>query len=255
MSNKLMSVGEMAKALGITRRMILNYEAKGLLPPDEKEGETGNRYYTADSLTRARTIRVLQNLGLSLDEVKAYYDGTTDMEPIVHRLEKLRDELDLNIEKLKERLSAGNGQEIKTVMIPKQTVCCTDICTPSIEERKDLLRVAVVKAMKTYGSDTSKRLYFIEYDIKNPDAFRCCVSVPPESRGEGITKLSEEKTICIFYHGDYENIPSVREKLINYAEENGISHKGLCRHIYLEGPPQHTEPEKFITQVALLIEP
>lgn len=79
MSNKLMSVGEMAKALGITRRMILNYEAKGLLPPDEKEGETSNRYYTADSLTRARTIRVLQNLGLSLDEVKAYYDGATNI--------------------------------------------------------------------------------------------------------------------------------------------------------------------------------
>ena len=32
----LMSIGEAAKALGITRRIILNYEDKGLLVPDKK---------------------------------------------------------------------------------------------------------------------------------------------------------------------------------------------------------------------------
>ena len=99
--DRLMSIGEIAKSLGITRRIILNYEEKNLLQADVKDGATGNRYYLADSLTKIRTIRVLQNLGLSLDDIQAYYDGTTDMEPMIERLEKLRDELNLNIEKLK----------------------------------------------------------------------------------------------------------------------------------------------------------
>ena len=43
---RLMSIGEVSKAIGITRRIILNYEAKGLLLPDKKEGTAGNRYYT-----------------------------------------------------------------------------------------------------------------------------------------------------------------------------------------------------------------
>ena len=45
MDNKnLFSIGEIAKAVGITRKIILNYEAKGLIQPDKKDGTTGNRY-------------------------------------------------------------------------------------------------------------------------------------------------------------------------------------------------------------------
>ena len=71
MNNKnLFSIGEVAKAVGITRKTILGYEAKGLINPDKKEGSTGNRYYTIDTFTQIRTIRVFQNLGLSLDEIR-----------------------------------------------------------------------------------------------------------------------------------------------------------------------------------------
>ena len=40
----LFSIGEIASSIGITRRMILNYEEKGLIAPDVKDGKTGNRY-------------------------------------------------------------------------------------------------------------------------------------------------------------------------------------------------------------------
>ena len=40
----LFSIGEVAKAVGITRKIILNYETKGLITPDQKDGTTGNRY-------------------------------------------------------------------------------------------------------------------------------------------------------------------------------------------------------------------
>lgn len=66
----LFSIGEIAKALGVTRRIILNYEQRGLIQPDIKEGTTGNRYYTIDSFTKLRSIRSFQNLGLSLDEIR-----------------------------------------------------------------------------------------------------------------------------------------------------------------------------------------
>ena len=86
----------------VTRRMILNYEDKGLILPDQRDGINGNRYYTADTVSRIRSIRILQNLGLSLDDIYAYYHGTTDLEPLIARLEDLRDEISRNIEKLKE---------------------------------------------------------------------------------------------------------------------------------------------------------
>ena len=104
MNNKnLFTIGEISKAVNITRKTILGYEKKELIIPDKKEGSTGNRYYTIDTFTKVRTIRILQNLGLTLDEIREYYNGTTDLEPIINRLEKMRNELNLTIEKLRER--------------------------------------------------------------------------------------------------------------------------------------------------------
>ena len=65
----MFSIGEIAKSVNITRKIILNYEVKGLITPDVKEGLTGNRYYSIDTLTKIRSIRVFQKLGLSLDEI------------------------------------------------------------------------------------------------------------------------------------------------------------------------------------------
>lgn len=251
---RLMSIGEAAKSLGITRKIILNYEDKGLLIPDKKDGTAGNRYYTPDSVSRIRTIRILQNLGLSLDEIYDYYNGNTDLEPLIARLETLRDELNLNIEKLKERIKTENDFEIRIMQIPAQTIYCKTLRATTIEEKKEHLRDAVPTAIRTYGSDTSKRMFFIQFPLADPDWISYCVAVAPGSQGADIIELPEETALCIFYHGSYESIPEVRDKIIAYATENNIVLKGICRHIYLEGPPQHKEPEKFITQVALLIQ-
>ena len=122
-SNDLFSIGEVAAALGITRKIILNYEAKGLIIPDQKEGSSGNRYYTIDTFTQIRTIRVFQNLGLSLDEIRNYFKETADLQPIIKRLEDTRDELNLTIEKLKERNIKSNNS-IKEITIEPQSVYC-----------------------------------------------------------------------------------------------------------------------------------
>ena len=106
----MFTIGEMAKSIEITRKIILNYEAKGLITPDVKDGKNGNRYYTVDTFTKIRTVRILQKLGLSLDEIHAYLDGKTDLLPLIRRLEAMRDEINLNIEKLYERANTNPTQ-------------------------------------------------------------------------------------------------------------------------------------------------
>ena len=36
----------------LQEKIILNYEAKGLITPDFKDGKNGNRYYTVDTFTK-----------------------------------------------------------------------------------------------------------------------------------------------------------------------------------------------------------
>ena len=83
---KLLTVSEVAKIVGITRRILLHYEECGLIRPDKRNGPTGNRYYTIDTVTQIRTIRLLQELGLSLDEIGKYFDGSLDLPSLILRL-------------------------------------------------------------------------------------------------------------------------------------------------------------------------
>lgn len=248
----LFSIGKIASAIGITRKIILNYEAKGLITPDRKEGDTGNRYYTIQTFTNIRTIRVFQKLGLSLDEIREYLSGSKDLQPSIEKLEDMRDLLNLNIEKLRER-TQDSADMIKEVTIPSQTVYLRNQRTESIAEKTDVLRRHAIEALQKYGNDAMKNLYFIEYPVSDEKQTTFGVAVPAENSGKDIKAFPEFRAISVIHRGAYENIPETREKLVRYAEENGIKTTGICRHIYFEGPPQHKDKSKFVTQVILPI--
>ncbi len=252
-NNNLFSIGEIAKAVGITRKAILNYEAKGLITPDKKDGTTGNRYYTIDTFTQVRTIRVFQNLGLSLDEIREYFYGTSDLQPMINRLEKMRDELNLTIEKLKERTNKQGGI-VKEIIIEPQTIYRRTYNTVTIADKTNLLRDTALEAMRQYGTDTTRRMYFTEYSAKAPTEIFYSVAVPQKSEGEYIEHIPRLKALSFFHHGAYEDIPEARKKLLSYAEENNIKLSGTFRNLYLEGPPQHKDKSKFITQIIAIIE-
>lgn len=250
---KLFSIGEVAKAVGITRKIILNYEEKGLIKPDKKDGATGNRYYTIDTFTQIRTIRIFQSLGLSLDEAREYFNDDFDLEKTVKKLEHMRDELNITIEKLRERTKKEN-EEIKEITIEPQTIYIHTQNTITVADKTDILRNTALEAIRKYGTDTSRRMYFTEYSAAEPQKISYCVAVPPESFGENIKRIPKLRALSIFHHGAYEDIPKARKKLIEYAKENGIKLSGLFRNLYFEGPPQHKDKSKFITQIIAMIE-
>lgn len=249
----LFSIGEVAKALGITRRIILNYEAKGIISPDKKDGETGNRYYTVDTFTRIRAVRAFQNFGLSLDEVREYFNDNSDLMSVIKRLETMREELNLTIEKLRERTHKEND-EIKEITIEPQTVYCRIYNSKSVADKTNLLRDTAIEALRKHGTDITRRMFFTEYSADEPEEVSYCVAVPAESEGEHIKHLPELAAISFFHHGAYEDIPDVRKRLIVYAEEKGIKLTGVFRNLYLEGPPQHKDKRKFITQIIAMVE-
>lgn len=108
--------------------------------------------------------------------------------------------------------------------------------------------------MRKYGTDTTRRMYFTEYSSSAPDEIFYCVAVPAESKGEYIKKTPELKAISFFHHGAYEDISKARKRLVKYAKDNNLKLTGVFRNLYLEGPPQHKDKSKFITQIIAVIE-
>lgn len=253
--DKMMTIGEIAKSLGITRRIIINYENHGLISADYRgEKDSGYRYYSMDTLVRIRTIRNFQNFGLTLDEIKGYLDGSTGLAPALKRLEGLRDELNLNIDKIRERMNSDADFEITIAELPSQTVYHYAMRDDTIEAKTNHLRDIAYKAISNHGMDISKRLYFIEYDIDDPNLITYIASVPEGSKGDNIIEIPKQRAISCYHHGAYSELAAVRDKLIEYANEHNIAITGRVRHSYLEGPPQHQDPRNFITQVAVIID-
>ncbi|HRC58883.1 MAG: MerR family transcriptional regulator [Myxococcales bacterium] len=68
---KLMRVGELAKAVGKTVRAMHLYEELGLLDPDARS-EGGFRLYNAAAIERIQWIAKLQAIGFTLAEIQGF---------------------------------------------------------------------------------------------------------------------------------------------------------------------------------------
>ena len=68
MTNDLLTVGQVADALGVTVRTLHHYDEVGLVTPSERSS-SGYRLYTEDDLRRLQHVVVYRRLGFSLDEI------------------------------------------------------------------------------------------------------------------------------------------------------------------------------------------
>lgn len=67
-SDELITIGELARRAGIATSAVRYYERRGLLVADERQ--SGQRRYTDESLRRLIFIGMLQDAGLSLDDIE-----------------------------------------------------------------------------------------------------------------------------------------------------------------------------------------
>ena len=70
-----MTIGEVAARAGVATSAVRFYERRGLLAPDAREG--GQRRYTEPTLRRLVFLGMLQDAGLSLDEIDGVLGAET----------------------------------------------------------------------------------------------------------------------------------------------------------------------------------
>lgn len=250
---ELFQMGEVTKALGLTRKILLNYEELGLLTPALKNEHNGYRYYSADNLVHIRLIRTLQNLGLSLPEIHSYFDNTVILEDEIDRLILLRNQLDQYIAELRLRQAASQPPEIHHVTLPEFTAFCRDFSGADLAQKTAELRNTYIDTVKNYKIDIHNKMC-VQVPVISEDSGTYIVPVAPGSKGASIRIFPQTTAICIYYRGAYENFPKVHAQLLDYARTHDMVPHGFFRNIYMEGPPTHgTNKDAYITQIALPI--
>ncbi len=91
---KYFSVGEAARAAHTTSETLRHYDRIGLVKPSKKDEWTNYRYYTEQDIVRLNTVRALQLMDLSLQEIKKVleYDDLEKIIDFLARAEKKADE-------------------------------------------------------------------------------------------------------------------------------------------------------------------
>ena len=91
---KYFSVGEAAKAVHTTSGTLRHYDRIGLVKPSKKDEWTNYRYYTNQDIIRLNTVRALQLMDLSLQEIKKVleYDDLEKIIDFLVQAEKKADE-------------------------------------------------------------------------------------------------------------------------------------------------------------------
>ncbi|WP_369180756.1 MerR family transcriptional regulator [Streptomyces mutabilis] len=80
-------IGDAAAFAGTTPRAIRHYHAIGLLPEPER-GSDDRRRYGHDDMIRLLWIRKMADAGVSLDDIRAGFEGATGIEQSLARLEE-----------------------------------------------------------------------------------------------------------------------------------------------------------------------
>ena len=66
------TTGELARLNGISKQTLIFYDRAGVFSPNEKDPRNGYRYYGADQLEVLDHILILKDMGLSLQEIRAF---------------------------------------------------------------------------------------------------------------------------------------------------------------------------------------
>ena len=114
-----MTVGEVAKKMGVTIRTLQYFDREGLLSPSA-ESKGGHRLYTDKDLITLHQIISLKSLGFSLDDIKERLISLETPADVANALTEQADDIRKKIEQLQASLSAI--EQLKAEVLQMQTV-------------------------------------------------------------------------------------------------------------------------------------
>lgn len=114
-----MTVGEIAKRMGITVRTLHHYDKAGLFSPSA-ESEGGYRLYSYKDMVKLNQILAMKHLGFSLDDIKNSLVALETPDDVAVVLSKHAVEIHEKIETLTESLKAIEA--LKTEVLQMQSV-------------------------------------------------------------------------------------------------------------------------------------
>ena len=268
-----LKIGEFLKIMQVTVKTLRHYEQRGLLVPYEVDEWTGYRYYSIGQMQRLNTIRGLQRLGFTLEEIKELLEDGAQM-PSVEQLTKKIEETERQLQLLMERRNQllkwmDSHKQIKKMenfsiqSLPEIIVASHRAIIPDYSALGLLCVNKIGPEMQRLGCKCPPPGYCFtiehnkEYSSANID-IEYCEQVEELGTDSNIIQFKRlpavAKALCMKHVGPYERFHESFTKAFGYMEEHGYKAAGQLRTCYIDGVWNQDDPEKWLSIIQIPIE-
>lgn len=267
-----LKIGVFSKMMQLTVKTLRHYEQKGLLLPSEVDKWTGYRYYSIEQMQRLNTIRHLQRLGFTLDEIKELCEED-EQSPSIEQLKEKIEETEHQIKMLTERRSqlhqiVNTQKRIKTMekfsieSLPEIIVATHRTTISGYSALGTLCVETIGPEMQRLGCKCSYPGYCFtidhnkEYNTSNID-IEYCEQVEEMTTESEIIKFKRleavPKALCMKHIGPYERFYESFTEAFAYMEEHGYKIAGQIRTSYIDGVWNREDPEQWLSLIQIPI--
>lgn len=268
-----LKIGEFSQLMQVTVKTLRHYETKGLLLPDEVDEWTGYRYYSLAQMQRMQSIRQLQRLGFSLEEIKELLEDQTHTPSIelldekIRATEKQLGELNERLAKLLEwrdsRKKAKIMEKIIIQELPEIIVASHREVIPNYDALGPLCYMKIGPAMAEAGCRCPDPGYCFtidhnrEYRTEDIDIEYCeqVEELQPDTDFIKFKRLPAiPKALCMRHVGPYDRFYESFTEAVRYLESNGMRIAGSPRFSYIDGAWNQDDPEKWLSVIQIPVE-
>ena len=268
-----LKIGEFSQLMQVTVKTLRHYEQKGLLTPDEVDERTGYRYYTVGQMQTLQTIRDLQQLGFSLDEIKDLchsHSCTPSIRQLTEKIKETEVVLRQLIARRNRLLKMRNARkEMKTMekfsiqTLPEIIVASHREVLPDYAAIGPMCVNTIAPEMQRLGCKCPPPGYCFtiehnkEYTPTDID-IEYCEQVEEMGEDSAIIQFKRlpavPKALCMKHVGPYERFYESFIEAFRYIDEQGYKPVGQHRTCYIDGVWNQKDPEKWLSVIQIPIE-
>jgi len=267
----MVGIGEFARYLGVSVRMLRHYDALGLLVPAHVDPASGYRSYSATQLDRANRLIAFKELGFPLDQIGPVLDA--ELSPAELRamltLRRAQVAADLAADQarladIERRLRAIEGGTMETLEFVERALPAVRVAQivgraadqpeigPTIGPMFERLATALAQAGVGLTQPPLAWYRPVGDAMEMAAAFPVSVSQLPAALAEAGIELATldacESAVTVLHHGGMESIGQTWQHLVRHIEEAGLRFDGVAREVYLH-MPMDGDPAEWVTEL------
>ncbi|MFR9794776.1 MerR family transcriptional regulator [Streptomyces sp. MS06] len=267
-----LTIGEFSRITHLSIRALRRYHEQGLLVPAEVDPATGYRYYAPAQVRPALTVRRFRELDLPLADLRRFLEaesaggggsGGAAQQVVAAHLRRLEDRLGRTqraVQALRELLDPEAERAVALEVLPPQRVLAVSLDVPPGSDlswydsaMRDLDAAAGRRPVLPPGGRYEHRL-FSEGHGRATVYLPADEPVPPGAPATVRERRLPRRTAAVAVHsGPHDDLDLTYGAVGSFAARNGLRSDDLVEEIYLVGPRDTDQPDRWRTLVAWLI--